>query len=114
MGCCGNSPISTPRFLLTTKVRASMNEGVTSRKKPVVLLEMRPAFDGYAGIPQEVRLLFRGLRMLESVQVAGMMQLSHRILAKGTVAKNKLFNSVFMTQAHRLNRYSRVVISAAE
>jgi len=91
-----------------------MNEAVNAQKKPTVLLEMRPAFDGYAGIPQEVRLLFRGLRMLESIQVAGMMQLSHRILAKGTVAKNKLFNSVFMTQAQRLNRYSRVVISAAE
>jgi glycosyltransferase involved in cell wall biosynthesis len=91
-----------------------MNEAVTPQKKPTVLLEMRPAFDGYAGIPQEVRLLFRGLRMLESIQVAGMMQLSHRILARGTVAKNKVFNSVFMTQAQRLNRYSRVVISAAE
>jgi glycosyltransferase involved in cell wall biosynthesis len=91
-----------------------MPENVDVQKKPIVLLEMRPAFDGYAGIPQEVRLLFRGLRMLESVQVAGMMQLSHRILAKGTVEKNRLFNSVFMSQAQRINRYSRVVISAAE
>jgi glycosyltransferase involved in cell wall biosynthesis len=91
-----------------------MREDENTQKKPTVLLEMRPAFDGYAGIPQEVRLLFRGLRMIQSVRVAGMMQLSHRILAKGTVDKNKLFNSVFMTQAQRLNRYSRVVISAAE
>jgi glycosyltransferase involved in cell wall biosynthesis len=91
-----------------------MRDDENAGKKPTVLLEMRPAFDGYAGIPQEVRLLFRGLRKLESVQVAGMMQLSHRILAKGTVDKNKLFNSVFMTEAQRLNRYSRVVISAAE
>jgi glycosyltransferase involved in cell wall biosynthesis len=91
-----------------------MNDQVTVQKKPTVLLEMRPAFDGYAGIPQEVRLLFRGLRMVESIHVAGMMQLSHRILAKGTVEKHKIFNSVFMTQGQRLNRYSRVVISAAE
>lgn len=91
-----------------------MREDENAQKKPTVLLEMRPAFDGYAGIPQEVRLLFRGLRMLESVQVAGMMQLSHRILAKGTVDKNKFFNWAFMTHAQRLNRYSRVVISAAE
>jgi glycosyltransferase involved in cell wall biosynthesis len=82
--------------------------------KPTVLLEMRPAFDGYAGIPQEVRLLFRGLRMLRSYDVAGLMQLSHRILAKGTVDKNKLFNWAFMKHGARLNRYSRVVISAAE
>jgi len=26
-----------------------------------LLLELRPAFDGHAGIPQETRLLFRGL-----------------------------------------------------
>ena len=91
-----------------------MRENTDVQKRPIVLLEMRPAFDGYAGIPQEVRLLFRGLRMIESVQVAGMMQLSHRILAKGTVDKNKFFNWAFMTPAQRLNRYSRVVISAAE
>ena len=26
-----------------------------------VLLELRPALDGHSGIPQETRLLFRGL-----------------------------------------------------
>jgi len=84
------------------------------KKKPIVLMEMRPAFDGFAGIPQEVRLLFRGLRMLKSVEIAGMMQLSQRILAKGTVDKNWLFNKTMLSQAYRINRYSRVVISAAE
>ncbi len=83
-------------------------------KKPVVLLEMRPAMDGFAGIPQEVRLLFRGLRMIKSVEVAGMMQLSHRALAKGTVDRNWFFNTAFLSRAQRINRYSRVVISAAE
>jgi glycosyltransferase involved in cell wall biosynthesis len=91
-----------------------MNDPVNSKTKPIVLLEMRPAFDGYAGIPQEVRLLFRGLRLLKSYNVAGMMQLSHRILSKGTVDKNRLFNWAFMKHGARLNRYSRVVISAAE
>jgi len=38
-----------------------------------VMLEMRPAMDGFAGIPQEVRLLFRGLRTLDSVKVEGML-----------------------------------------
>jgi glycosyltransferase involved in cell wall biosynthesis len=91
-----------------------MNDAVKAETKPTVLLEMRPAFEGYAGIPQEVRLLFRGLRILKRYDVAGMMQLSHRALAKGTVDRNRLFNSLFMTASQRINRYSRVVISAAE
>ena len=61
-----------------------MKDTVRAIRKPRVLLELRPAFDGYQGIPQETRLLFRGLRMLESCEVAGMLQMSHRILAKGT------------------------------
>jgi glycosyltransferase involved in cell wall biosynthesis len=87
---------------------------MTDAKRPTILLEMRPAFDGYAGIPQEVRLLFRGLRMLNSYDVSGLMQLSHRFLAKGTVEKKNLFHRLTMTHAQRLNRYSRVVVSAAE
>src|SRR5438105_15928992 len=60
----------------------------TVRKSPRtrVLLELRPAFDGFAGIPQETRLLFRGLRMLQSCEVAGLLQMSGRILAKGVRA----------------------------
>lgn len=30
-----------------------------------ILLELRPALNGHAGIPQETRLLFRGLSLLE-------------------------------------------------
>ena len=82
--------------------------------KPVVMLEMRPAFDGFAGIPQEVRLLFRGLRMIKSVKVTGMLQMSQRVLAKGTMEGHTLFRNPFMSEARRINRYSRVVISAAE
>ncbi len=83
-------------------------------KKPNVVMEMRPAFDGFAGIPQEVRLLFRGLRMLKSFEVAGMIQLSHRILARGTDDKKWLFKKATLLPAYRIHRYSRVVISAAE
>ena len=83
-------------------------------KLPTVLLEMRPALDGYAGIPQETRLLFRGLRMLKSFEVEGMLQTSQRILAKGTVETGLLFNSRRLPEHRKINRYSRVVISAAE
>lgn len=48
-----------------------------------VLVEMRPAFDGHAGIPQETRLLFRGLSRLPGTRVEGLIQSSNRIIARG-------------------------------
>lgn len=85
---------------------------MASKKKLNVLLEMRPALEGFAGIPQETRLLFRGLRMLESVEIEGMLQTSHRVLARGTPIKAKSRRR--QTEAKRLNRYSRVIVSMAE
>ncbi|RQR44713.1 glycosyltransferase family 1 protein [Burkholderia sp. Bp9131] len=81
-------------------------------KKLRVLLEMRPALEGFAGIPQEVRLLFRGLRRLESVDVEGMLQTSHRRLARGTSDKG-LFQKK-LSVARRYGRYSNVIISMVE
>jgi glycosyltransferase involved in cell wall biosynthesis len=91
-----------------------MKDTVKPSRKPRVLLELRPAFDGYAGIPQETRLLFRGLRTLESCEVAGLLQMSHRILAKGAYDQGLFFNTAWLSPAARINRYSRVVLSAAE
>src|SRR5882724_13423001 len=90
-----------------------MKNTITEDKRLKVLLELRPAFDGYAGIPQETRLLFRGLRMVKSVDVTGMLQMSHRILAKGTVERGLFFNDEQLPEFRKINRYSRVVISAA-
>ena len=82
-------------------------------KKLSVLLEMRPALDGYAGIPQETRLLFRGLCMMDSVEVEGLLQTSLRFLASGMKEKRDLAAAGHAPQdeSSRLNRYSRVVIS---
>jgi len=91
-----------------------MKTQVAENHKPKVLLELRPAFDGFAGIPQETRLLFRGLRMIKSVRVAGMLQMSQRILAKGTVEHGGFFSDSALPEFRKINRYSRVVISAAE
>lgn len=71
-----------------------------------VLVELRPAFDGHAGIPQETRLLFRGLRQLPGLQVAGMLQASARYLARGLPADAQL------PEHRRMDRLSRVVVSA--
>ena len=88
----------------------------TVRKSPRtrVLLELRPAFDGFAGIPQETRLLFRGLRMLESCEVAGLLQMSGRILAKGVREQGLLPESLWLSESQKINRYSRIATSAAE
>ncbi|MDR5757606.1 glycosyltransferase family 1 protein [Caballeronia sp. LZ035] len=83
-----------------------------NKKQIKVLLEMRPALEGFAGIPQECRLLFRGLRMLDDVDAEGMIQTSQRTLARGTPIRTKRFKKV--TAAKRLNRYSRVIVSLAE
>jgi glycosyltransferase involved in cell wall biosynthesis len=91
-----------------------MNDQAKSTKKPRVLLELRPAFDGYAGIPQETRLLFRGLRLLPGYDVAGMLQTSHRILSRGVPEDERLLDALWMTESFKINRYSRVVLSAAE
>ncbi|MFO1337512.1 MAG: glycosyltransferase family 1 protein [Burkholderiaceae bacterium] len=71
-----------------------------------LLLEMRPALDGHAGIPQETRLLFRGLSRLDGVQVEGLLQSSTRVLARGIPpGKQRL------SRDRQVNRLSRVVVS---
>jgi glycosyltransferase involved in cell wall biosynthesis len=81
-------------------------------KKIKILLEMRPALEGFAGIPQEVRLLFRGLRKIDSVDVEGLLQTSNRPLARGTKDSGLLWKKISI--ARRYNRYSNVIISMAE
>lgn len=39
-----------------------------------VLVDLKPALDGYAGIPQECRLLFKGLSQLPQFEVEGLIQ----------------------------------------
>ncbi len=80
-----------------------------SEPKLNVLVEMRPAFDGYAGIPQETRLLFRSLCTMDSVEVEGLLQTSHRFLAAGTKTLTKL--GMEEADVSRLHRDSRVIIS---
>jgi hypothetical protein len=48
-----------------------------------VLLDLKPALDGYAGIPQETRLLFAALRKLGRANVEGLIQHGGRRLRGG-------------------------------
>ena len=79
------------------------------RNRVKILLELRPAFDGHAGIPQETRLLFRGLAQIGELQVDGMLQSSGLLLAKGLPAAD---GGRRWPEHKRINRLSRVVISA--
>ncbi len=81
--------------------------------QPRILLELRPALEGFAGIPQETRLLFRGLLMIDGLKVEGMLQTFRQPLARGTHDGRGPFGRNASTTT-RINRYSRVVVSTAE
>ena len=71
---------------------------------------MRPALDGHAGIPQETRLLFRGLAQLEGIEIEGLIQSGNQVLAKGLpVSAGKLRGNLSIDK--QINRLSRVVVS---
>src|SRR3979411_1755455 len=75
-----------------------------------ILLEMRPALEGHAGIPQETRLLFRGLSMLENVRVEGLLQSGDQLLARG-LPPNGVDWLGPRSPDRQLNRLGRVVIT---
>ena len=75
-----------------------------------LLLELRPALDGHAGIPQETRLLFRGLRMLEEMDVEGLIIHSGRVLARGLPADPE-YSSRRLSADREIYKLSRVIIS---
>ena len=71
-----------------------------------LLLEMRPALDGHAGIPQETRLLFRELSALPGFEVEGLLLTGNRHLARGFRS-----DSDESDPDRRIDRLSRVVVS---
>lgn len=83
----------------------SGNDGALNRKK--ILLDLKPAFDGYSGIPQETRLLFAGLRQLDTLHVQGLIQHGGRQLRAGL--KKRQGNMPVSRQIYQL---SRLVVSA--
>ena len=78
-----------------------------------ILLELRPALDGHAGIPQETRLLFRGLRLIDGLDVEGMIIHSGRVLAKGLPA-DPTYASHPLSTDREIHKLSRVIISLQE
>ena len=75
-----------------------------------VLLELRPALDSHAGIPQETRLLFRGLSLLAGVDAEGLIIHSGRVLARGLPA-DAAYASRPLSADREIFKLSRVIIS---
>ena len=71
-----------------------------------VLVELRAALDGHAGIPQAARLLFRTLRTLPELDVEGLLQSNSRLIAKGLPLDDGKWR-----EDRRIDRMSRVVVS---
>lgn len=78
--------------------------------KPVrVLLDLRPALDKHAGIPQQTRLLFRGLSLTEGVCLEGLIQSSTHTLARGLPTDGRTFFGP-LPHHRQIDRLGRVVI----
>ncbi|MEO6172342.1 MAG: glycosyltransferase family 1 protein [Arenimonas sp.] len=83
-----------------------MNSTTTQTSKIKILLDLKPAFDGYAGIPQETRLLFRGLRTIASCEVEGLIQHGGLHLRSAIPQKNNKYSN-----ATKINKLSQLVVS---
>jgi glycosyltransferase involved in cell wall biosynthesis len=75
-----------------------------------VLVELRPALGGHAGIPQATRLLFRGLSLLDGVHVEGLLQSAERSLTPGLPPHRSRFLRP-LSADQELNRLSRTVVA---
>src|ERR1017187_6503978 len=75
-----------------------------------ILLEMRPALEGHAGIPQEARLLFRGLSLLGDGRVEGLLQKRERLRGPGLPPGGNGWAGPLPAD-QQLNRLGRLVIT---
>jgi glycosyltransferase involved in cell wall biosynthesis len=80
-------------------------------KSPVrVLVELRPALGGHAGIPQATRLLFRSLALLDEIYIEGLLQSHEQVLTPGLRLGGAGWFGKLSTD-QQLNRLGRVVIA---
>ncbi|MDB5972041.1 MAG: hypothetical protein JWQ90_4491 [Hydrocarboniphaga sp.] len=70
-----------------------------------VLMELRPCYEGYAGIPQETRLLFSALNELESVEVVGLLNHPIHPLARTLKAGETFDDSNVHRKYNLLSRF---------
>jgi glycosyltransferase involved in cell wall biosynthesis len=82
---------------------------VVPKRRIKVLMEMRPALDKHAGIPQQTRLLFRGLGLIESLSVEGLIQSSTHALSKGLPPSGRTWLGP-LPRHRQIDRLARIVI----
>ncbi len=75
-----------------------------------VLVDMRPALDGYSGIPQETRLLFKGLGGLPGIEVLGLIQSSNLAVEAGLPLLHGRIPAG-IGASEQFDRLSKVVVS---
>lgn len=76
-----------------------------------ILLDMRPALDGYSGIPQETRLLFRSLATLPGATMTGLLQSGNLILETGLPLDRHGALAATRNASHDIDCQSQVVVS---
>jgi glycosyltransferase involved in cell wall biosynthesis len=77
-----------------------------------ILLDMRLALEGFSGIPQEARLLFRNFRMAGQFQVEGLLQTYDQPLSDGLSGGSEAgAEQQEYAAARRLERCANVIIS---
>src|SRR5215469_15302433 len=86
-----------------------MDALVTTKTPLRILLEMRPALDRHAGIPQQTRLLLRGLSQLSDLSVEGLLQSATHALRPG-VPKGSGGILGALPKHRQIDRWARVVI----
>lgn len=89
------------------------------QKKLRVLVDLRPALQGFAGIPQEVRLLFRGLCLDDNLSIEGFLQMDSAALAFGLSPNESSSNqskadSQPWANARKFHALAQVIITASD
>jgi glycosyltransferase involved in cell wall biosynthesis len=91
---------------MITSSEFTIDEPNTLTSSPInILMEMRPALDGFYGIPQETRLLFSALVSRPEFMLTGLLQMSKRGVTGGVYGQHVL------SESERVHRFSRVVVS---
>jgi glycosyltransferase involved in cell wall biosynthesis len=79
------------------------------KNKVRVLVELRPALDGYSGIPQETRLMFRTLLGLKKLAITGLLQRGGKDIAADMVRV-----SASKETPEQIRAMSRIVVSFSD
>lgn len=72
-------------------------------------MDLKAAFDGFAGIPQETRLLFSGLRRLEGIDAKGLIQHGGRRLRPALGRGHER-----LSESRRIFQLSKFIVSLSE